>query len=257
MKIAILDKRVRRNIALFKHLIERQAEKRKRLFQLEKKAYPAYIHRKTGELRFSQLEKKDFPKEEWKPIIIQLRPEEEGAFEVIVGDHEEYFDCDQLAPDAYCLLSKTLHILNQLSYDPKQGKNPIWVLRQLTNLDFEMTEEEEGRRSLIYEAWHNVNRLQAEHLLSGMPIGTYLFRKDEFSKNLEERLNEDFSVPILCITLTYSEWNKKISEKTLVFKDEMWLFYNNDPELAGLSYNTVKELLETMGDLLSQPLFSG
>lgn len=257
MKVAILDQKVRRNIAFFKHLIKMQAEKKTRFFQASKKAYKGYLNCKTGDLRFSELVTEKFNSKEWKPITIQLHPiEGEGAFEVVASEDDQCFDCASLEPIAYAVLTKTLHILNQLTYDPKQGKNPFWILRQVAQLDFEITEEEEGRKNLVHEAWHNIDRLRAETLLKRMPVGTYLFRKGEFTELLEENLNRASLKPISCFVLTYKEENQKISEKILVYMDGSWLFYNDDTSLSCPSFPTVEALLQTLGDTLSKPLLS-
>lgn len=256
MKVAVLDKKVRQNLALFKHLIHREAEKRARYFQVAKKVFRAYINRNSGDFRFEALEGETFPEAEWKAVLIQLRPDNEGAFEVIDEEKKECFNCQEFSKDAYAILTKTLHILNQLSYDPKKGKNPFWVLRNVSQLDFIMTSEEEGRRNLIHEAWHNIDRYYAEYLLNGMPIGSYLFRKDEFAQMLEDGLNEIFSTPVTCITLTYSDWDEKICEKTLVFHENRWCFYDDDPMCCGPRFENVQDLLATLGDALQRPLFA-
>lgn len=256
MQVAVLDKKVRQNLSLFKHLVHREAEKRARYFQVAKKSFRAFINRETGEFRFQDLQGKEFSEKNWKAVVIQLRPEDDGAFEVLEEGSEGCFHCEELAAEAYAVLTKTLHILNQLSYDPKKGKNPFWVLRHVSQLDFVMTEQEEGRRNLIHEAWHNIDREYAEYLLSGMPIGSYLFRKDEFAHLLEQNLNEEISTPVSCITLTYSDWDEKICEKTLVFHENKWRFYDDDPGLYGASFENVQDLLATLGDSLRAPLFA-
>ncbi|NGX40079.1 MAG: hypothetical protein KR126chlam1_01419 [Chlamydiae bacterium] len=255
MKIAILDQKVRKNLALFKHLVKQQQRKKERFYQVAKKIYHAYVNRHTGELQFAELEKKELPESDWKSIVIQLRPTEDSqTFEVLSEENEGCFEWKEFDPEAYALLSKTIHILNQLAYDPKMGKNPLWVLRHVAHLEFELTDEENGKRSLIHGAWHSVNRYEAEHLLKGRPIGTYLFRKDEVAELLEETLNELFSFPITCITLTYSDWDEKVCEKTLVYKNGSWLIYDDDPTLRGPTCPTVKELLQTLGDQIQSPL---
>ena len=136
MRVAVLDKKVRCNIALFKHLINQQAVKQKeRFYQLAGKTYRAFLHCKSGELCFPDLEKKQsFSKEQWKPILIELKPSKgEGAFSVKAVEEQGAFSCKELDPSAYIVLTKTLHILNQLCYDPKQEENPFWILDDMRN----------------------------------------------------------------------------------------------------------------------------
>lgn len=256
MKIVILDRKVHQNLALFRHLIHRQAERMRKFFRVAKKSYRAFVNCKTGELQFADLiDKKELSKD-WKPIIIQLRPNREGAFEVVTPGNNASFDCSDFTKEGYTLFSKTLNILNQVAFHPKQSKNPFWILRQVAHIDFILSEEEEGRRNLIHEAWHNVDRSHAEYMLKDRRPGTYLFRKDEFAVILEDQLNEDLTDPVICITLTYRDWEDKISEKTLILWKGKWSFYNDDVELNEPSFDTVQELLATMKDELSSPLFS-
>ena len=256
MKIMVLDKLVRHNLTLFKHLIHRQAEKTERYFQVARKAYQAYVNTRTGELRFADLEKDISASSEWYPIIIQLRPDEEGAFEVLQSEGESAFDCTRLEPRAYALLTKTMHILNQLSYDPKHGKNPFWILRHVAHIEFLLSEEEEGERNLIHDAWYSCDREGAECLLRDMAPGIYLFRKDEFASLLEDSINENRAKPVTCLTLTFRDWEEKICEKTLVYCEEKWMFFNDDLTLRGIRYNSVMELLDSLGSRLSRPLWA-
>lgn len=256
MKIVIRDKKVRQNIELFKQLINRQGQKGEEVFQAAKKGYKAFINRKTGELRFSELNEKTGLSEDWKAVVIQVHPKEEaGVFEVVAVDEKGTFDISQLGKEAYSLLAETFRVLNQLAYDPQHRKDLFWVLRQIAILDFVISEEEEGERNLIHDAWYSVDRIEAEKLLSGTEVGTYLFRKDEYAKDLEDTLNQTFPYPVTCITLTYCDENEKISEKTLVYAEGTWRFYDDDTTLSGQSYENVKALLATQGKKLKFPLY--
>lgn len=254
MKVVVFDRRVHQNLALFRHLIHRQAEKKNRFFRKAKKTYFAYVNCNTGEMAFTDLNKDRILSEEWKPFIIKLKPTDEGAFEVLGRDGDELFECKEFSEEAYRLFTKTMHILNQIAFDPKKGKNPFWVLRQVAHVDFILSEEEEGERNLIHRAFHNVDRVRAEYLLKGRVPGTYLFRKGEFAELLESELNKELSEPVVCITLTYRDWEEKVAEKTLVFDKGEWSFFDDDVSLGGESYGTVKELLSLMGKELGSPL---
>jgi len=254
MKIMIFDKQVLQNIERFKHLIHRAGELQgKAVAQTAKRGYKAYINILTGELKFNE-PKKLFPLSKWKGIIIQLHPTEEGAFEVLSSDGNNIFDCSELSPTAYAKLANTAKILNELSYDPKHVRDTFWILAQLAALDFDVNEEEEGVRNFIHSCWYEVDRPEAEELLKDADVGTYLFRKDEFAKDLEDSLDESLDIPINCITVTYKEKDGKIAEKTIVYRDGKWLFYDDDPNLSGRGYESVKELLATSSKKLKFPL---
>lgn len=259
MRIAIFDKIVRHNIELFKKLILRQLEKNEKQARILKKAYVAYINRKTGEIRFADLEKAPLKDKEWKMIHFRMRlPEhpEDGLFEIVDGVNEdrifEYADLGSIASHA---LAETVKTLNTLVSPSAKLKNVDLIFQELSELEIESSEEKREIKDLIHEAWHQVDRIQAEKLLMELPVGTYFFRKDEFAASLEAQLNAHNSHPIKCITLTYSEWDGKISEKTVVFKHGRWLLYNDDLELHGPTHPTIESLLEAMDDVLSKPLF--
>lgn len=252
MKIVILDKNVRRNIELFRQLVHRQGQKREVLIENIKKGYKAYLNYKTGELRFTRPKSQ----EEWKVVILLLHPGKEGAFEVLTEGNNLAFDLSQLNPKAEQLFSKTVKTLNELAYHPKHARDAFWILRQIASVDFVISDQEEGVRNLVHDAWYNVDRLEAEELLSGKQFGTYLFRKDEFAQDLEDTLNESSSSPVTCITMTYTEKKGKICEKTLVYKEGKWLFYDDDPSLSEHAYDSVKELLEHKAKMLQQPLLA-
>lgn len=247
---------VRQNLTLFKHLIHRQAEKTKHYFQVARKTYQAFVNTHTGELRFAELDKEITSSKDWHPIVIQLRPAEGGAFEVLEKEGKESFDCAVLEAKAYAMLTKTMHILNQLSYHPKQGKNPFWILRHVAQIDMLLSEQEEGEKNLVHNAWHPVDRKRAEKLLLGRPPGTYLFRKSEYASELEDAINENRSHPVTCITLTYRNWEEKISEKTLLFSDGSWMVFNDNVKLKGPWYPTVKALIASFEKELDQPLYT-
>lgn len=259
MRIAIFDKIVRHNIELFKKLILRQLEKNDKQIKILKKAYVAYINKKTGEIRFADLEKAPLKEKDWKVIHFRMRlPEhpEEGIFEIGEGvDQDQIFEYAELGALAYQALAETVKTLNMLAYPSAKLKNVERIFQEFSELEIESSEEKRERSDLVHEAWHQVDRIQGEKLLADLPVGTYLFRKDKYAATLEARLNAHNSHPIKCITLTYSEWDGKISEKTLVCKAGHWLVYNDDLELRGPTYPTIESLLESLDEVLSKPLF--
>jgi len=256
MKVVILNKTVRRNLELFRQLVHRQGQKRAQLLKGIEKGYQVFINCKTGELCFPGLKSGDFPAGEWEKVIIQLHPTEEGAFEVVDENGSKVFDLSHLNTDAYNLFSKTINTLNQIAYDPthKHARDSFWILRQFANIDFVLSDQDEGVRNLVHDAWYSVDRIEAEQLLHGKKYGTYLFRKDIFAQELEDSLNEGSTSPVTCVTLTFTEKDDKIGEKTMVYREGKWLFYDDDPTLSSTGFDTVKELLDNKAKMLQQPL---
>lgn len=113
----------------------------------------------------------------------------------------------------------------------------------------------EFKRDIIHEAWHQVDRIGAEKLLlHHQTIGNYLFRKDPIAEQLEKRLSKEWKISIKCLTLTYLDPEEHVRDLTIVLKGDLWMFYDDSPNLKGQFYETVEELLATMDNVLSKPL---
>lgn len=262
MRVAISDKTVRHNIELFKMVMRKQIGKKEKLIHVIKKSYLAFIHRITGEIRFAELDEEIIKGKDWKIISIRMRiPEhrEEGFFEILEGENEEVqFDTKDLDPIAYRALAETIKTLNRLSFPTLKMKNVERIFQEISELEIESNAEKKGSRDLIHDAWHQLSRLEAETILNDYPVGTYLFRKDEFAALMEAELNAQHQDHhIKCVTLTYIEWDGKISEKTLVLKEQRWHFYDDNLDVRGYAYPSIESLLKTMDHILREPLFHG
>lgn len=253
MKVRIQSDVVRKNIELFKHLAKRQVDQHA---TLPLQGYTAFVHRETGALRFIDEGKETVDASLWKPVRLKVRlkglEDRQGVFE-LVGEEkrEELFRYDDLLPAAYTVMKETLRALNQISahLDPSRDLGKVWG--EFAHLEIEVGGES---KDLIYEAWHQVDRLGAEKLLERQLVGTFLFRKDEYAAILEEQLKQRFPFPVRCWTLTFLDEEFKVSDRTIVKKDRNWLFYNDDPTLSGHSYETAMELLESLKSKLRTPL---
>lgn len=255
MKIAILDAVIRKNIALFKHLMRKQLEKQQKYKKLMAKIYHAFINRQSGELQFADLKEGKLEERDWKPVVIQISSKEnQKPFEVLSEDGKDCFVCNDVSPAALRRLSETITMINDVYFDPKHKKG---ALKNLIFLEIEFTELEEGKRTLIRDAWHDVSREKAEKLLKNHPIGTYLLRRGECADFLEANLNQTYPEPVKCLTLTYSEHDGKVSDRIIIFKNGEWLFYNDDLELNGNTCTTLSSLLKSMGNTLKGPLRNG
>lgn len=251
MKTASLENTVKRNLALFKHLVQKVERFKMPFHQAAEKTYKAYLHKKTGAILFEEMiEQQGSLSGEWKDIEIEIAPAQEEPFCIYEKDTGKSFAYKDLTTQAQAVVAKTIHILNELCHDVKKENTHFWILRQVSKLDLELFDEEGGKKSLIKAAWFQGTREEAEKKLMVRPRGTYLFRKGAFATALEENLNRNFSMPISCFSLTYSIGENGISEKIVVNKDGAWLIYNDDPNLSGPSFPTVEELLANWGEFL-------
>ncbi len=258
MKVAILDKVIRRNIALFKHLMRRQAQRTQREQEIVERVIQAYVDCENGTIHFPELEAQIDKK--WKQVSLQLMTNEEGQVQVVMQgtDGGKDFKCGDFDPEAFQALGATMKVLNRILYNPMPRQTIEQrvhaAFRQIIQLDLELTQIEQGRSSLIEEAWVDVDREGAEALLAGKPDGTYLLRRSGWASLMEKNLNEVQPEPIKCMTLTFTEKGGKIAEHLIVFKNGKWLFFNDDLELKGKTYATLKDLLASLGSLLKTPL---
>lgn len=236
LKARIQSEAVRHNIDLFQKIIDNQEI-------VSKKVFKAFVNCQTGALRFSQF---DFlNKHEWKELAIHLDAE---MHEVEVFDQtQKAFDLSSFDPFAYCVMAETFYVLQYIL-----KKLPDF--NDLSIIKLEASVERALGKDLVHRAWHSIDRVKAESLLSGKEAGTYIFRKDEYAKGLEKELSSTLKTPVKCVTLTYLDGQSIIQDKTIVKYKNQWLFYDNDPSLSGAGYVDVAYLLDSSQEMFKKPL---
>lgn len=238
MKVHIQNESVRRNVDLFKQIAHRAASERK-------KTYSVFVNRLTGAMSFTP--SVDLNEREWKPIVLHVNLDTHEIDVVEKGKENQSFECGDILPLAYKVMVETLRVLHIIV-------RQIHDLKELGEIEFEPSMGPMKSRDLIHEAWHQVDRLGAEKLLHGHSPGTYIFRKDVYASILENELTLAYHQPIKCVTLSYLDEDEKICDHTLVIRNERWLIYDDDPNLAGNSCETIGELLANKEDHLHTPL---
>ncbi|MCI0382210.1 MAG: hypothetical protein L0207_04065 [Chlamydiae bacterium] len=257
MKVAILNPSVKKNVLLFRELFRRLYEKRKKEKEMEQKIYKAFINRHTGEIALRVISKE----RDWKPIVIELKYLSGIATEFEIMEPEKMeseFTFSDLEPLAYKVMGETIKTLNSLCFDPtSKGEDIEKIYKQLSDVEIDETEPNlSGKPDLIKQAWHKIDREEAERLLEEAVIGAFLFRKDKFTTLLERDLNKNGKT-IDCFNITYKEWDEKISEKILLcINDHKWAFYNDDLDLECPFFETLDELLASEGDIFRKPLWN-
>jgi hypothetical protein len=243
MKVFVRNETVRRNVELFKKLIERQVEKR---LKGGLKSMHAYINCATGELFFA--ERTESHKRNWKLIHFYL--DEEGELLVVGGDSVQ-FPISDLVPSAYQAMIDTVKVYNLVLKSLRESKNVEQLSKKLNAIEVGTSKD------VVHEAWHQVNRLQAEKLLKGQLKGTFLFRKDEYAAILEMELLHRLHIPLKCFTLTYLGPRQKVMDRTIVKREDLWLFYDDDPSLEGRTFRDIHLLLDSLEGVLKYPLLNG
>jgi len=236
MQIKILDEQVRHNIELFLNILH--TVKAKQLSQPwpSEKIFKAWLNKVTGQLFFEEIAKESqiLGQKEWKQVSLQLQYDRaSGEIQFLLeeeGNKWAGFHGGDLAPSSYKVLCDTMKIFHQLSEQlrgPSSLETKIAVLSKL-NVESELSHVD---RNILLDTWHNADRMQAESLLMNRPIGTYLFRRDDYADILEKALEQQLGCKVKCFTLAYSKSEHQICEATLVHIQGTWLLYNDDPTL--------------------------
>jgi hypothetical protein len=238
MKITVYNPIVRKNIELFKQLVERQTHKQERGMR----ALAASINCLTGDFSFAH---EAGAQKEWKAVLLQVN--DQGELELSEGAQEFLFQYTDLQLAAYQVMLETIEKLNQIlkHLRPLDAEH---IYREMQRLEIEFSKD------IVHESWHQVDRAEAEFLLQGHPVGTFLFRRDEYAAILEDQLRVSLELSIKCVTLTFLGPKGKVSDLTLVRKEQHWVIYNDDPSLEGPAFPTIYAIIEKMKIHLRIPL---
>lgn len=109
-------------------------------------------------------------------------------------------------------------------------------------------------KDIVHEAWHTVDRVGAERILSDQSPGSFLFRKDEFATILESQLTEQLHTKVTSFTLSFLKDGNHVVDRTIVCKDRHFYIYDDDPNLSGFSYQNIKDLLAHSTVPLTHPV---
>lgn len=156
---------------------------------------------------------------------------------------------DKLLKNAETHLKEMAEIL-------KRAFAKIEKLAQLTHIHWEGPLENHDAESILKQTWHDIDREGAERLLLKQSAGTFLFRRDPFAMTLQEILKRGLKRTVQCYTLTYLDDEGIVRDRTVVFSNQKWTFYDDDPTLSGTQWKTVSELVRSMGTRTRYPLLS-
>jgi hypothetical protein len=260
MRFKILNAPVRQNVELFLDLLRRSKQKLQPLVIPSEKIFKGWLNRGTGQLLFAEPTKESLflAKDEWKSVDISYRYDPQAGEIIFLIEESEVplkgFRCDDLTPIAFNIVRDTMKMLNSICQNLKGPSDLATKMAVLTKLTIDGSVSHVDRNILI-DAWHYVDRLGAETLLSNKPTGTYLFRRDFFSEILEQQLREQLKKPVKCFTLTYSQPNKKFCDITLVHYEGGWQYYDDDPSLKNRIFQELRDLLALWKDQLRYPLY--
>ncbi len=237
-KLHIQNETVRMNIALIIDTIRHQRKLPQRHSEQRQKTLAFTIDLKTGELREASME--------GKSIEIHLDLDKQQV-RVTEKPDAKQFNLEVMDPKGRKVLSETCHYL-------KSALMYLHDIHEFSHIEFEPSVQEIMGRDFIQEAWHAVEREDAEMMLLNTEPGTYLFRKDHFAAVMEEIISAAKRLRVRCLTLSYLDLEGQVREKTIVTWKDHWLFYDDDPTLSGRYFESLEHLLSSMGAVLKRPL---
>ena len=138
----------------------------------------------------------------------------------------------------------------------KKVCSKIDKLAQLSHFEWKAPFDTQDAFTDLRPVWHDVDREGAEKLLLSEPAGTYLVRRDKFAATLQEILRRGHKKTIQCLTLSYIDDEKIVRDQTIIYVNQTWMFYNDDPTLSGPFFRSWKEIISSIESKTKYPLLS-
>jgi hypothetical protein len=237
-----------------------------------KRVYKLLLNRKTGDMRFAKsinalethISKRASQQDsvaDWKEVkIIVFEKGKKDAAHFEIGDSLEHpLESSDIDPLAWKIAGETLAILNQKAKhchsDSKLPEEEL--LSDLSDVRLFSTKDEISD----LPGWvGTLERKEAEKRLLQKSVGTYLLRAgDEATFKAAFHLEEANSISVYPYLITMVDEDEKISEILILKTSLGWTIYSDNPDLKDRTvysyYPSIKELLQSMGNLAKNPLF--
>ncbi len=248
MGLEISRREVLNNLIRFKDSLLDRRDERSEQLPRGRRSYKVLLNCKTGDMRFakkiSSLEhhisrsrkvgRGETPGD-WKEIQIivsQETPAEVAHFEVLDAKNRSLNPAD-IEPLAWKIASETLDILNQKAEQVKGENKDLLpeevVLKDLSSIHISVSKD----RIEDLPGWmESLSRIEAEQMLQGKPVGTYLLREgDELTVSISFHVAEENLLQIRPYLLTVVEQEGKVSDILLLQTGKGWTLYQDDPNL--------------------------
>lgn len=257
-----------------RHQGEEEDEEEGKTGKQGERTYKVLLNRKTGDMRFAQkisaLEhhisrkgsKKGETAEDWKEIhliVHQKSPKEAAHFEVTDPQNHSLKPSD-IDPLAWRIASETLNVLNEKAKEV-HGKHEKMLPEEaaLQDLSSIHLKAQQGRIEDLPGWKGSLSRQEAEEILIGRPVGTYLLREgDEITVSIAFHFSEENLLSIHPYILTVVETEEKIADILLLQTNKGWILYHDDPNLKDSSiyhyYPSADALVHSLKSIAAQPL---
>ncbi len=240
-RLHIQNETVRMNVALVVETIRHQRQLPQRHLEQHRKTLEFSLDLQTGML-------KTLPAHPTESRAIEIHLDlEKHQVRVTEKNAARQFDLEEMDPKGRQVFSETCQIL-------KAALMRLHDIHEFAHLEFDPSVQEIMGRNLLQDAWHPLERKDAELMLLNTPPGTFLFRKDRFAGVMEGIISAAKKSSIRCFTLTYLDTKGQVRDRTIVTWKDHWLFYDDDPTLSGRHFISLEELLSSMGTDLKTPL---
>ncbi len=242
MAIQVSRQEVLNNLIRFKeNLLSKRETKIEPLFP--KRIYTAEINRSTGEIRFAE----KVETRGWQEIHFVVEDKQQTVHFHVTGPKDLALKPTDLDPLAVRILFETLDALNELAsqYRPSAETPPEKeVLQHIAALH--VAPAQESIESM--QGWSGpLSRLEAEKILFGRPIGTYLLREGDWGDVVAKAFAETNKMPMKGYILTFVEGEDKISDRLLLQTPWGWTIACDNSDLSSPVY----EYHQSLNALLS------
>lgn len=241
MAVEISHLEVFNNIVRFKNILEEPH--RKISLSDEDRSYPILLNRKTGDLRFLEAaEMQQAPPSGWKRGEIHVREKGKRIYLEFLDEKSSHLKAEELAPFAWRILQETSEALNQMlaahgaSHQTSQGA--LWEKTALKDLSqIHLSNPHHGLIEMLPGWRGRLGRVEAELILEGMPVGSYLLREgDTGTRGLVLHLSEANKVSLRAYLCTVVEARGKVSDLLLLQSGTRWTWYRDNPDLHDSEY---------------------
>lgn len=155
-----------------------------------------------------------------------------GVEFALLDEKDRERDLQQFSKGALLVVMETLKILNQLLGPSFHSAKELFA-----QMDF-LEIEELGADIQMRPEWRaSINRVEAEDLLEGFTVGTYLLREgDEATQEFEENLMKTNSHSFRLFVVTFVDDFERVSDRLLIQRSEGWAVYDDNPDLNAYTY---------------------
>lgn len=227
MGIEVTNQKVIENLIRFKNCISSYRGRKSDNLR----EYKVLVDCKTGEMNFAKkisdieqsiAKQKKTSIGEWKEVKILVRQQPDTAA------CEIQIQIDGVEGEALRVVKETERVLNQKMREtepPSRGALPEEAaLRDLSSIQVV------GEHIRKLPGWvGSKSRMEAETLLKGKAVGTYVIRSSDEDTSLMIRNLPKINIEY-CI-VTYADEEEKISEYLVLKTDSGWIVYRDDPIL--------------------------